>query len=67
MGDKSMSKSNEILVYITADKNRVMGGNPLILIIKDVEEQKKLSVELGRTLRANVIQLKNDDYIIIST
>lgn len=55
-----------IIVYITADEKRVLGGDPLTLLIKDQNEQKELTVELGRALRADVIQLKNGDYILIS-
>ncbi|WP_444644353.1 capping complex subunit for YIEGIA [Caproiciproducens sp. R1] len=61
-----MSNSVEILVYITADEKRVLGGDPLTLLIKDVGEQKKLILELARALRANVVQLSTGDYIVIS-
>ena len=61
-----MSKSIDILVYITADNKRVLGGDPLTLLIQDIEEQKKITVELARALRANVVQLCNGDYIVIS-
>ncbi|MBE6828569.1 MAG: hypothetical protein E7519_00005 [Ruminococcaceae bacterium] len=61
-----MSNSVEILVYITADEKRVLGGDPLTLLIKDVGEQKKLILELARALKANVVQLSTGDYIVIS-
>ncbi len=61
-----MSNSIEILVYITADEKRVLGGDPLTLLIKDVGEQKKLILELARALKANVVQLSTGDYIVIS-
>jgi len=54
-----------IIVYITADENRVLSGDPLTLLVKDQTEQKNLTVELGRALRADVVQLKNGDYILI--
>lgn len=55
-----------IIVYITADEKRVLGGDPLTLLIKDQNEQKDITVELGRALRADVVQLKNGDYILIT-
>lgn len=55
-----------IIVYITADEKRVLGGNPLTLFVKDQSEQKELTVELGRALRADVVQLENGDYILIN-
>lgn len=55
-----------ISVYITADESRVIGGDPLTLLIKDRNEQKDITVELGRALRADVVQLKNGDYILIT-
>lgn len=60
-----MSGSIKILAYITADENRVLGGDPLTLLVKDVNEQKDLTVEMGRALRADVVQLKSGDYMLI--
>jgi hypothetical protein len=56
----------EILAYITSDEKKVIGGDPLSLLVKDIEEQKSLVIELSWALKANVVQLKNGDYIIIS-
>ena len=58
--------NKNIVVYITADEKRVLGGDPLTLLIKDQNEQKDITVELGRALRADVVQLKNGDYILIT-
>jgi len=55
-----------IIVYITADEKRVLSGDPLTLLVKGQNEQKELTVELGRALRADVIQLKNGDYVLIN-
>lgn len=56
-----------IIVYITAEENRVLGGDPLTLLIKDQKEQKSITAELGRALKADVIQLKNGDYVLVSS
>ncbi|WP_312940778.1 capping complex subunit for YIEGIA [Oscillibacter sp.] len=59
-----MAKS--IVVYITSDEKRVLGGKPLALLVKNEEEQKQLLLDLGRALMADTVQLKNGDYILIS-
>lgn len=61
-----MGRNMQIVAYITADENRVLGGDPLTLLIKDPEEQKTIISDLGRALSANVVQLKNGDYILIT-
>lgn len=55
----------EIIAYITLNKERVFGGNPLILIASDAEEQKILCRDIGKALKANVSQLTCGDYILI--
>lgn len=55
----------EILVYVTGDDSRVLGGNPLTLLIKDSKEQQETVTALGRALHADVMQLKNGDYILV--
>lgn len=54
-----------ILVYITSDKDRVIGGDPLTLLVQEKKDKKELAAELGRTLRTDVVQLRNGDYILI--
>ncbi len=55
----------EIIAYITLNKERVFGGNPLILIANGVEEQKILCRDIAKAMKANVSQLSCGDYIII--
>jgi len=62
----SNPRNPEIIAYITAKKERIITGNPLCLHIEDINEQKQIVSDLSRSLRANVIQLKNGDYIIIT-
>lgn len=57
--------NHEIIAYITMDKDRVQNGNPLILIAKDMEEQKQLSLEIARTIKADVVELSNGDYMVV--
>ncbi len=57
----------EILAYITGDEKRVITGNPLTLFITDENERKTCVADLGKALKANVLQLKNGDYLLISS
>ena len=61
-----MAKSPEILVYITANKERVLSGDPLTLLITDKAEAQQTLTDLGRALKADAVQLSNGDYILIS-
>ncbi|ADL04840.1 capping complex subunit for YIEGIA [Lacrimispora saccharolytica] len=62
-----MGQSNpEILVYITDNKERIISGDPLTLYIPDLEEREICLTDLGKALRASVVQLKNGDHILIS-
>lgn len=56
----------KIVAYITSDEKRVLGGNPLVLLVKNEEAQKQLLLDLGRALLADSVQLKNGDYILIT-
>lgn len=61
-----MKEKPEIIVYVTDKKEKVITGNPLCLWITDEEERKQVISDIARGLRANVIQLKNGDYIIVT-
>ena len=62
-----MSKSDkaEIIAYITLNKDRVLGGNPLIILAKDVDEQKIICRDIAKAMKANVSQLNCGDYIVV--
>ncbi len=62
-----MGKSNpEIMVYITDNKERIISGDPLTLYIPDSVEREICLTDLGKALRADVVQLKNGDHVLIS-
>jgi hypothetical protein len=48
-----MGKS--ILVYITSNENRVLGGDPLTLLSTDPEEKREMTDEIARALKADVV------------
>lgn len=56
----------EILVYITDNKERIISGDPLTLFIPDQKERESCLTDLSKALRADVVQLKNGDHVIIS-
>lgn len=59
--------SKTILAYITEDDKKVVGGDPLTLCVADEKERKSIVLEISRAMNADVIQLKNGDYLIIGT
>lgn len=59
-------KSMQILVYVTNDPDRVLSGDPLCLFIPDEKEKQQTLLDISRALRANVVQLKNGDYMIVN-
>ncbi|HBV85630.1 MAG TPA: hypothetical protein DEF42_03020 [Desulfosporosinus sp.] len=54
-----------ILAYVTTDKNRYLGGDPLALLAKDKEELVEISEAIAEAFLANILQLVNGDYLII--
>ena len=45
---------------------RLSAGDPLTLYITDPAEVQQTLIDLGRALKADAIQLKNGDYILVS-
>lgn len=61
-----MENSPQILVYITENKDGVISGDPLTLLITDEKEKQQCVRDLSIALRTEVAQLKNGDYILIT-
>lgn len=61
-----MKSHSDILAYITLDKNRYLGGYPLSLLAENAEEMKILCQDLANALKADVCQMKNGDYLILT-
>ncbi len=55
----------QILAYITGNKDRYLGGDPLALFIEDAQERQELLFPLAKSLKADVLQLKNGDHMIV--
>lgn len=66
MGADLYNTGYEIIAYITLSKDRAQNGNPLILVASSQEEQKQLTADISKALKAEVVQLTCGDYMIIS-
>jgi hypothetical protein len=55
----------QILVYVTADKDRYLGGDPLSLFIEPGKERQEFLFPLAKSLKAEVLQLQNGDHMIV--
>ncbi|OOM74188.1 hypothetical protein CLPUN_40700 [Clostridium puniceum] len=54
------------MAYISLSKDRAQNGNPLILVANNLKEQKQLTNDISKALKAEVVQLTCGDYMIIS-
>jgi hypothetical protein len=66
MAPSSYDTGYEIAAYITLSKDRAQNGNPLILVASNLEEQKQITLDISRALRAEVVQLNCGDYMVIT-
>ncbi len=62
---KDGGQASGILAYVTTDKNRYLGGEPLALLAKDKEELVKISDAIAEAFLAHILELVNGDYVII--
>lgn len=66
MGADTYNTGYEIVAYISLSKDRAQNGNPLILVAQNLEEQKQLTEDIAKALKAEVVQLTCGDYMVIS-
>lgn len=60
--------SNEIqgiLAYVTTDRSRYLGGQPLSLLAKDEAELLELATSVAQAFTADIIQFQTGDCIVI--
>ena len=66
MGRESTQKPNyEILAFITTDKNKVLASNTLSLLAKDDKDAETLTVDIAKAMKADVVQMKSGDYLVL--
>jgi hypothetical protein len=66
MGRESSDRPNyEILAIVTTKKERVLGGKQLSLLAENEEEQKTMTQDIAKAMKADVMKMKNGDYLIL--
>jgi len=51
--------------YITREKERVLTSNCLALFAASEESSKEMTVDIAKAMKADVVHLKNGDYMVI--
>lgn len=66
MGRESSERPNyEILAFVTLQKERVLGGKQLTLLAQDEEQQKLMVQDIAKAMKADVVKMKNGDYLVL--
>ncbi|WP_160725965.1 capping complex subunit for YIEGIA [Bacillus sp. USDA818B3_A] len=66
MGREGGTKVNyDILALVTLNKERILGGKQLTLLANDEEEQKTMTADIAKALKADVVKMTSGDYLVI--
>jgi len=66
MGRESSERPTyTILAIITLRKERILGGSQLSLWAENEEQQKTMTQDIAKAMKADVVKMKNGDYLII--
>ncbi|GGB49710.1 capping complex subunit for YIEGIA [Fictibacillus barbaricus] len=66
MGRESkVSPKYDILAVVTLNKDRVLSGKPLTLLAQNEEEQKEMTDDIAKALKAEIVRMKTNDFLII--
>lgn len=57
----------QVLAYITGEKSRIIGGTSIALYEADDELRSILSLDLAKSMKCDVVELKNKDYLLIKS
>jgi hypothetical protein len=63
--ESNIEPEYDILAVITLNKDRVLSGKPLTLLAQNEEEQKEMTADLAKALKAEIVRMKTKDYLII--
>ena len=55
----------EVLALITTKRERVIGGTSLSLYAENEEEAQTMTADIAKAMKADVVHMKNGDYLII--
>ncbi|MEH7545502.1 MULTISPECIES: capping complex subunit for YIEGIA [Bacillaceae] len=66
MGREAGTKVNyDVLALVTMNKDRILGGKQLTLLASDEEEQKTMTADIAKALKADVVKMTSGDYLVI--
>ena len=66
MGRESkLNPKYDILAVVTLNKERVLSGKPLTLLAQNEEEQKEMTDDIAKALKAVIVRMKTKDFLII--
>ena len=60
-------RGTRTLAYITGERERVIGGEALLLYEQEVKKREALCVDIAKALKCDVVQLKNGDYLLVES
>lgn len=63
--ESNIGPNYDILAVVTLNKDRILGGKPLTLLAQNEEEQKEMTSDLAKALRAEIVRMKTKDYLIV--
>jgi len=61
----SIKPNYEILAIVTLNSKRILGGKQLSLLGENQEEAEIMTQDIAKAMKADVVQMKNGDYLII--
>jgi len=66
VGREAGTKVNyDVLALVTLNKDRILGGKQLTLLASDEEEQKTMTADIAKALKADVVKMTSGDYLVI--
>ncbi|GAB7388443.1 hypothetical protein BSNK01_23970 [Bacillaceae bacterium] len=63
--ESSVRPDFQILAIVTLEKERILGGTQLALWAKNEEEQETMALDLAKAMKADVMQMKCGDYVVL--
>ncbi|MFD1849656.1 MULTISPECIES: capping complex subunit for YIEGIA [Bacillaceae] len=66
MGREISQRPNyQVLAIVTLQKDRILGGSQLSLLANDEEQQKRITQDIAKAMKADVVKMKDGDYLVI--
>lgn len=66
MGRESSERPNyQILAVVTMQKDRIISGTQLSLFAEDEEQQKRMTQDIAKAMKADTVKMKDGDYLVI--